>query len=419
MADRTFVSSANPTRPVRKAHALNLGVDVPMVLIVAAILVIGLLAVYSASWNYGLYFAKIANPAYILLRQVRWVLIGLAVASGLAMVDYHRINRWVILAILGGTVFLLLLVFVVNDDPNSQSRTLLNGSIQPSELAKFAIIIYLSGWMYSKRDQINNVSFGLLPMSTILGFIAGLILLQTDISAAGTIVALGLLLFFLAGGNFRQIMFMGIVIGIAAALVLTISSRGQQRMTDFVNGLVNPEEASYHLKRSMEAIVRGGLFGVGIGKGTTKFTGLPLPWNDSIFAVIAEETGVLGSIVVVGLYILFLWRGISISMRAPDLLGKLLAGGLSIWIAMEAMINIGVMVNLIPFAGNALPLMSAGGSNMVMTLAAVGIILSVSRSAIAEKDNREGRAFSAVVDLRRWDRRRSVPRNRRSPSPRK
>lgn len=347
------------------------------------------------------------------------MLLGLAVATGLALVDYHRINRWVILGVMGATLFLLLLVFVVNDDPNSQSRTLLNGSIQPSELAKFAIIIYLSGWMYSKRDQINNVSLGLIPMATILGAIAGLILLQTDISAAATVVVLGLLLFFLAGGNFRQIMLMVVIITIAAVIVLTVSSRGQQRFTDFIHGLVNPEDASYHLKRSMEAIVRGGLFGVGIGKGTTKFTGLPLPWNDSIFAVIAEETGVIGAMVVVSLYVMFLWRGISIALRAPDLLGKLLAGGLSIWIGMEAVINIGVMVNLFPFAGNALPLVSAGGSNMVMTLAAVGIILSVSRSAIAEKEITEGRAFSAVVDLRRWDRRRSVPRGRRSQSPRK
>jgi cell division protein FtsW len=418
MAERAFVKPASPVRTAQRVRPLNLGIDVPMVLVVIAILVLGLLAVYSASWNYGLNL-KGASPDYILLRQIRWVMVGLAVCAALTMIDYHRLNRWVMLAVMGGTLLMLLAVLIINDDPNAPSRTLFNGSIQPSELAKLAIIIYLSGWMYSKRDSINNIGFGLLPMSMILGITAGMIMLQTDISAAGTVIALGLLLFTLAGGNFRQVTFLIVMVTIAMVLVLTISSRGHQRFTDFVAGLLNPQDASYHLRRSMEAIVRGGIFGVGIGKGVTKFTGLPVPWTDSVFAVIAEETGVIGSTIVIILYILFMWRGISIARRAPDMLGKLLAGGLTLWISLEALINIGVMVNLIPFAGNALPLMSAGGSNMVMTLGAIGIIFSVSRTAIAEKADEEGRAFSAVVDLRRRDRRRSLPRDRRSQSPRK
>ncbi len=164
----------------------------------------------------------------------------------------------------------------------------------------------------------------------------------------------------------------------------------------------------------MEAVVRGGLFGVGIGKGTTKFTGLPVPWTDSIFAVIAEETGLIGAVLVIALYLVLLWRGLKIAQRAPDGLGFLLASGVTIWITLEALINIGVMVNIIPFAGNALPLMSAGGSSMTMTLAGIGILINVSRTNGRRSSTKEGRTFGAVIDLRRRDWRRSVPRNRRS-----
>jgi cell division protein FtsW len=144
-----------------------------------------------------------------------------------------------------------------------------------------------------------------------------------------------------------------------------------------------------------------------------------VPWTDSIFAVIAEEIGLIGSAVVIALYIILLWRGLSIAQRAPDMFGRLLASGLTIWITLEAMINIGVMVNLIPFAGNALPMMSAGGSSMVMTLVAIGLLMNVSRSAVAQQEKKQGSIFNAVADLRRRDGRRGISRDSRSASPRR
>jgi cell division protein FtsW len=145
----------------------------------------------------------------------------------------------------------------------------------------------------------------------------------------------------------------------------------------------------------------------------TKLTGLPVPPTDSIFAVVGEETGLLGSGLLVTLYVALLWRGLLIARRAPDDLGALLAAGLTLWITLEAFVNMAVMVNLVPFAGNALPFMSAGGSNLVVTLAAIGILLNISRQS--ERTNEEnGRLFSAVVDLRRRDGRRRVPRPRRT-----
>jgi cell division protein FtsW len=248
-------------------------------------------------------------------------------------------------------------------------------------------------------------------MLILIGLNAGLVLLQPDISAAATIIVLGGILFYLAGGDMKKIVFVIIGVAFFGAIVVLVSTTGRTRMMDYLNGLQNPVQASYHVQRSLEAVVKGGLFGVGIGRATTKFTGLPVAPTDSIFAVIIEETGLLGALLVVGLFILILWRGLYIANRAPDPLGRLLAAGLTIWIFMEAVINMGVLVNLLPFAGNALPLISAGGSSLTTTLMSFGIILNVARTNTGVIPER--RPASAVVNLRGWDRRGSVSRSGR------
>lgn len=413
MGTKSFVT---PITQIKRPRSLYLGWDIPLLLVVFSLIVIGLLMVYSASWSYSLQTSGSAH--YVVNRQITWALIGLVAAAVISFIDYRRLHKWV-LPMMAVTVGMLLLVLLVEDDAMAPRRTLFAGSIQPSELAKLAIIIYLSAWLYAKRDQINNISLGLLPMMVILGLTSGFILLQPDISAAATIVMLGGILFFLANGELRQIILVLVAASLVGWLVVTVSDTGRERFLDYINGFSDPQSASYHVQRAMEAVVRGGIFGVGIGRGTTKFTGLPVPWTDSIFAVIAEEIGLIGSAVVIALYIILLWRGLSIAQRAPDMFGRLLASGLTIWITLEAMINIGVMVNLIPFAGNALPMMSAGGSSMVMTLVAIGLLMNVSRSAVAQQEKKQGSIFNAVADLRRRDGRRGISRDSRSASPRR
>jgi cell division protein FtsW len=183
--------------------------------------------------------------------------------------------------------------------------------------------------------------------------------------------------------------------------------------SDFLAGLQDPIKSSEHIRRSLEAIVNGGLFGVGIGKGVAKVTGLPVAWTDSIFAVIAEEMGVTGAIFVILLYVLFLWRGLKIAQKAPDMLGKLLAGGITFWIIWEALINMGVMVSIFPFAGNALPLVSSGGSSLISILIGVGILINISHMSNKPLIQKEGRSTGAVVNLRRRDGRRRVSRTGR------
>ncbi|MDD5368699.1 MAG: putative peptidoglycan glycosyltransferase FtsW [Anaerolineaceae bacterium] len=409
MGDGTFVKPLRQKTTSGSQHPLRLSIDVPLLLVVTTLLVFGLLMVYSASWDYSMMMDK--APTYIFFRQVRWAVIGLVIAAALAWFDYRRLRRLLVPMMLG-TMALLVVVLWINDVRLGAARSILGGSIQPSELAKVATIVYLAFWLSSKQNQLNNISFGLFPMGAILGAMGGLVLLQPDISAAGTVFLMGVFLFFLAGGEWRQIIFVFVAALIAGFIVVKLSTTGNSRLTSYLEGLRDPIQASYHVRRSLEAVVKGGWFGVGIGQAETKFTGLPVAPTDSIFAVIAEETGLLGAGLVVILYGVLLWRGLTIARRAPDQLGSLLAAGLTLWITLEAIINMAVIVGLMPFAGNALPFISAGGSNMTASLGAVGLLMSISRRS-TEGETKEGRPFSAVVNLRWRDWGRSVSRSRR------
>ena len=387
---------------------LRIGIDIPLVLAVITLVLFGLLMVYSASWKFSI---QLGQPAsYMFIRQIVWVILGTFMAVLLSRIDYHRFSK-LMLPVMIGTIGLLIVVLILRDTRLGAVRTILSGSIQPSELAKVVTVLYLSYWLNNHKPVLNDFSLGIIPMLFLIGVNAGLVLLQPDISAAATIILLGGILFFLAGGDMKKIVFVILGVAFFGGIIVLVSATGRTRMMDYINGLQNPVQASYHVQRSLEAVVKGGLFGVGIGRATTKFTGLPVAPTDSIFAVIMEETGLIGAMLVVGLYILILWRGLYIANKAPDPLGKLLASGLSIWIFIEAVINMGVMVNLLPFAGNALPLISAGGSSLTTTLMSFGIILNIARTNNGVIPER--RPASAVVDLRGWNRRGSVSRSGR------
>lgn len=389
----------------------RLGVDIWLVLVVFTLVVFGLLMVYSASTDYSMVVLGEA-PNYMFRRQLVFVFGGIAVAAFLAWFDYHRFKKLAIPIILVTIVGLAGVLFV-NEVINNAARTLFKGSVQPSEFAKLAVVIYLAVWLFARKEQISSVSFGLLPLSIILGIIGGLILLQPDLSATLTIFIIGGIMFFLAGGDLRQIVLFLVVGTLVGWVVFTFHPTGSQRLSEYIISIQDLTQAPLHLSRSLEALVKGSWFGVGIGRAETKLTGLPVPPTDSIFAVIGEEVGILGSTVVVFLNVVLLWRGLKIAQVAPDGLGKLLAAGLSIWLAIEAFINMAVIVGLVPFAGNALPFISYGGSNLLVSLAAIGILLNISRVS-ARSQEKEERSLDAFIDLRRRDRRWGVSSARRT-----
>jgi cell division protein FtsW len=407
--ERTGVSAKKLVRGVRGLR----GIDIPLVLTVVALVVFGLIMLYSASFDFS--FNEYGSSSYMFARQVKWLGLGILCAALISRLDYHHWRRLVVFAMLG-TICLLVAVLVVNEIRLGASRTLYEGSYQPSELAKLIAVIYLSVWLYAKRNSLHDVSFGLVPLGVILGIIGGLIYLQPDLSAAGTVLILGGLLFFLAGADMKQIVLLLILAVVMAWIVVQFSETGQDRVTSFLAGLKDPTHASYHVQRSLEAVIKGGVFGVGLGQADTKLTGLPFAPTDSIFAVVSEELGLFGAVMLMCLYATLVWRGLLIARRAPDMLGTLLASGVTFWIGLEALINMAVMVGLMPFAGNALPFISAGGSNLVSTLCAIGIMLNISRQSgeTAKMEENEWRSFGAVIDLRWRNGRRSVSRTRRA-----
>lgn len=415
MGSRAYVnySGAQMARPkTNRSRALQrYSFDLLLVLVVSFLLVFGILMVYSSSSDFS--FRLYEDATYILRRQLLFVLLGIVAAGVSAFVDYHWWRK-LALPIMLVTIVLLVAVLFSGSSRLGAVRSLFSGSVQPSELAKLVVIIYLSVWLYNRRDQLHQFTLGLLPLGSILGLVGGFIASQPDISAVLTVIILGMMMFFLAGGDLKQLLIVLIFGGGVGYLVLRsgFSATGTERMTTFISGIQDPTQYSDHVQRAIEAFIQGGWLGVGLGNSRTKLLSLPFPHTDSIFAVIGEELGVWGSVLIVIFFVLLLWRGLVIASRAPDGLGSLLAGGLSFWIALEALINMAVLVGLMPFAGNALPFISAGGSSLVVSMVAIGILLNISRQSDKRKTQEE--SSSAVVNLRRRDGRGRVSRTVRS-----
>jgi cell division protein FtsW len=407
LTERAFVDE----QPIKNDRPKR-SVDLPLLVVIIALVVFGLIMMFSASWDYS--FREYGSAMYMFEHQLAWLAIGIVAAFLLSRFDYHRLSKLVV-PLMGLIIVLLIIVLLANEVLLGARRYLYQGSFQPSEMAKVITILYLSVWLYAKREFIHDISFGLIPLSLILGVIGGLIYQQPDLSTAGMVLILGGLLFFLAGGDLKQIAILLVIAIVVGWVVVRVNPTGHDRVAAFIAGFKDPTQASYQVQRSFEAIVNGGWFGVGIGRGQAKVTGLPVPPTDSIFAVIVEELGVVGAAFLIGLYALLIWRGLVIARRAPDMLGTLIASGLVISIGLQAAINMSVMVGLIPFSGDALPFVSAGGSNLISSLASIGILMNISRQrGEMTTSDEERRSYSATLDLRGWNRRRRVPRSRRS-----
>jgi cell division protein FtsW len=399
-----FTRPAKEEKPAIRFRPLHLRFDLPILLTVAILVIFGLLMLYSASYDYSLIWA--GDPYAMISRQILWLGLGIIGMVFFALFDYHYFRILAFPALIF-TTGLLALVLALNEVTNNAVRSLWEGSVRPSELAKIIIIIYVAVWLYARQERLTKLSIGLVPLSIVLGGVGGLILRQPDLSAVVTIFILGGVIFFLAGGDLRQLgMLMVGALGVGF-LIVRVSATANQRISDYILGWQDPQLVSDHVRGALESFINGGWIGTGPGKGVAKILHLPVAPTDSIFAVVGEEFGVVGAAFVLGLFVFLMWRGLIISRKAPDQLGALLIAGLCIWLAFEAFVNMAVVLNVLPFAGNALPFFSSGGSSLVTSLAAIGIILNVARQSVDKESEREN---SATVDMRRGNRRRSVSR---------
>ena len=270
---------------------------------------------------------------------------------------------------------------------------------------KLATVIYVAAWLSSKGEQIRDVTYGLIPFAVLIGVVASLVVVQPDVSTAVLIVLTALAMFFFAGADIFQLAVGGVVGGITFFVLINRLPHASRRLDQYLLTWRDPMNVGYHMRQVLIALGSGGLFGVGLGQGQQKLGYLPAPHTDSIFAVLGEEAGFVGCLVVIGLFVLLAYRGFKIALEASDAFAALLACGVTCWLAFQALINVGVMTGLIPFTGIALPFISFGGSAMVVSLAGVGLLLSVSRGRRIGKrtGKRTGKGSGQRANLdRRW-----------------
>lgn len=391
---------ARTDTPPRRARS---GPDIVLVMVVGTLLTIGLIMVYSATfyWSYDEY----GNSFHFWSRQVLWVVVGLIALGVVSAIPYDCWQRLAVPA-MGLTLLSLILVLFVGDEIFGARRTFFNGSIQPGEMAKLAMVVYVATWLTSKGDQIRDVTYGLVPFAVLIGVVAGLIVMQPDVSTAILVVLTALAMFFVAGADIFQLAAGGTVSVSTFALLIGQLPHAKDRLLKWVAFWRDPMGGGYHIVQALTALGHGGLFGVGLGQGQQKLHNLPAPHTDSIFAALGEETGLVGCLVVLGLFVLLAWRGFRIALGATDPFAALLACGVTYWLSFQALTNVGVMTGLMPSTGIALPFISSGGSAMVASLIGVGLLLSVSRGrqirGRSEKRVREGRGLQRAHLDRRW-----------------
>lgn len=354
-----------------KAKNKPVHVDSLLLVTVAALLSFGLLMLYSATLYVDVSFWN---------QQIRWVFLGLLAMAAAAYFPYTLLQKLAVPIIFGTIALLIVVLLFGNTILGAQRSFEVSGiSIQPGVLARLATVIYIAAWLSSKGEQLHQLRYGLFPFAVILGVLCALVALQPDLSIALLLAATGLLMFFFAGGDPIQIFLSLLIGGGAFGMLAWQLTHARERLINYVAALKDPSQLSYHAQRSVMAIAEGGFFGLGIGNGRLKTGYLPVPHTDSIFAVIGEEAGLIGLLLVLGLFTLFAYRGYRIALETSDPFGALLAFGVTTMIVLAALLNILVMTGLVPFTGTALPFFSYGGSEMLVTLTGVGLLVGISR----------------------------------------
>ncbi|NCB37840.1 MAG: putative lipid II flippase FtsW [Erysipelotrichia bacterium] len=351
-----------------------------LLFVVVALMGLGLIMVYSASSVTSL--ATMSDGLYYFKRQLMWVIIGLLAMIGFSHVPYQKLEKLAV-PLLGVAIFLLILVLVpgVARDIGGAKRWLRFGGIgfQPSELAKLCFVIYMAHSISIRQDRIKSFLYGLLPDLIVAGVLFVLIYKEPNLSTATLIGGTYLTLYFLGNGALANIA--GLAAGGMVLIVALIFQAGyrMRRFWAFIDPWENSKTSGYHIIQSLIAIGSGGFWGLGLGQSRQKFFILPERHTDFIFAIICEELGLIGGVVVLLMFFALLWRGIYIAMRAPDNFGFLLASGITAIIGLQVIVNIGVVLSLLPTTGITLPFISYGGSSLLFLAVGVGILLNVSR----------------------------------------
>ncbi|HHB91386.1 MAG TPA: cell division protein FtsW [Anaerolineae bacterium] len=361
---------ASRTKTTTPSH-----IDYGLLILIFALIGFGIVMQFSAS-----YAIDAENPYRFITKHLMWIGLGLVGMYIMAAIDYHTWENLAIPIMFLSLGLLMAVIFLGEEGVAGARRHLFGGSIQPSEVAKLAIIIYIAAWLASKGDKIGQVTMGLLPFSLIVGVFLVLILSQPDVSTSVLLAIIALSMLIVAGADILQIGILILVMSGVFAFAISRFSYAQSRVDVFFQAFLRPwESPQFQVKTGYAALHSGGLFGKGLTNSEYKLGILPLVHSDLVFAVIGEELGLLGALAVIAMFLFLGYKGTRIALHAQDDFGRLLAFGITTWIVVQAFINIAVVTVTIPNTGMPLPFFSYGGTSTLMILTALGILLNISK----------------------------------------
>ncbi|MDA0271019.1 MAG: putative lipid II flippase FtsW [Chloroflexi bacterium] len=369
---------SRPTAVRVRAHAP----DYLLLTVVIVLSIIGLIAVYSSSYVLG--EAQFGDANYFVKRQMVFLVMGLVLMFMAMRFPYRALMRLSPLLMLGALILLaLVLVPGVGMEQNGAYRWISLPAplppLQPSEVAKLAVLIYMAAWLAAKGDLLHDVSLGVLPFVGMVGIISALIILEPDLGTAIMVAGITGVLFFVAGARLFHVIVLAAT-GLVTVVLLTLAGGYRMdRVTAFLDAESDPSGVGFHALQLLVAFGSGGFTGVGLGVSRQKFFYVPGSHTDGVLAIIGEELGYIGIAVVMGLFVVLLWRGLMIARRADTQFGSLIAMGVLAWIAFQMLINVGGVTRLLPLTGIPLPFLSYGGSALLSIFIGMGVLLSVSR----------------------------------------
>ncbi len=354
-------------------------IDYTFAAVVILLLAYGLIMVFSASSASAHY--RMNDTFYYIKRQFLWAIIGLGAMYGISKIPY-KVYYKLALPIFGFALLLLLLVLTPLGIEVNGAQRWLGFSIftfQPSELAKFALIIFMAKSLSNNQDILKNFWSGFAIYLAVIGLTAGLVLLENHMSGAMIIGGIGVVMLFAAGAKLSHFGWLVLAAIPAVAGMIMVAPYRMQRFTTFLDPFSDMLGSGFQIVQSLYAIGSGGLFGLGLGQSRQKFLYLPEPQNDFIFSIICEELGFFGALLVIILFVVLIWKGIQIAMRAPDTFSSLLVVGIVGLIAIQVILNIAVVTSSMPATGVPLPFFSYGGTSLCILLAGMGVVLNITR----------------------------------------
>ena len=364
----------------KKAIKLKSG-DFWLMLFTLMLVIFGVIMVFSASYYYSI--SQDGNAYSYLLRHGMWVLLGFGVMILGAAFDYRRYKKFALPIFIASVLLLILVLTPLGQTTNGATRWIRLGpvTIMPGEIAKIAAIMFVAWFLSEDRDRIKSLTRGILPLVGVAGLYGALIIMQPNLSTAITVCGIIVAMMLVAGLKWRYVLTAG---GVGAAGILSIllfmkDSYWYSRLTSFTDPFADPLNEGYQAVQSLLALGSGGLFGVGLGKSIQKYLYLPEPQNDFILAIIGEELGFVGILLLIVLYCLFIWRGVHIAVNAPDQFGMLLASGIILMVAIQVILNIAVVTSSMPATGINLPFISYGGNALLIFMFSAGVLINISR----------------------------------------